>query len=152
MSTEHDIKVFKSLIETVVDSADGYTGAAKAASGSRFADVPLQRGAERQELTTRLQTMVCELGGTPEDDGTLLAGASSWSLRTAQTHQSSLASAALSRSIATEAERALFAIGRAEQGLTEASDETTRSLGPGLFNVVDGFSAMILYSDLPRLV
>jgi uncharacterized protein (TIGR02284 family) len=75
MSTDHDITVLNSLIETVIDSADGYTQAAKEASGSRFAEVFLRRGAERQQLTTRLQTTVRELGGKPEDDGTLLAGA-----------------------------------------------------------------------------
>jgi uncharacterized protein (TIGR02284 family) len=75
MTTEHDIKVLNSLIGTVIDSADGYTEAAKAASGSRFADVFLRRGSERQELTARLQSTVRQLGGTPEDDGTLLAGA-----------------------------------------------------------------------------
>lgn len=73
MSNEHDIKVLNSLIETVIDSADGYTEAAK--ESSRFADIFRRRGAERQDLTRRLQSIVRELGGTPEDDGTLLAGA-----------------------------------------------------------------------------
>jgi uncharacterized protein (TIGR02284 family) len=75
MSTDHDIKILNSLIETVIDSADGYSQAAKEATGTRFADIFLRRGAERQELTVRLQNKVRELGGTPEDDGTLLAGA-----------------------------------------------------------------------------
>jgi len=75
MSTEHDIKTLNALIETVIDSADGYTQAAKEAAGSRFTAIFERRGAERQELTTRLQSKVRALGGTPEDDGTLLAGA-----------------------------------------------------------------------------
>ena len=75
MSTDHDIKILNSLIETVIDSADGYTQAAKEAAGSRFAEIFQRRGAERRELTTRLQSKVRALGGTPEDDGTLLAGA-----------------------------------------------------------------------------
>ena len=75
MSTDHDIKILNSLIETVIDSADGYSQAAKEATGTRFADIFLRRGAERQELTVRLQNKVRELGATPEDDGTLLAGA-----------------------------------------------------------------------------
>jgi uncharacterized protein (TIGR02284 family) len=75
MSTDHDIKTLNSLIETVIDSADGYTQASKEAAGSRFAAIFQRRGAERQELTTRLQSKVRALGGTPEDDGTMLAGA-----------------------------------------------------------------------------
>jgi uncharacterized protein (TIGR02284 family) len=75
MSTDHDIKTLNSLIETVIDSADGYTEAANAAEGSRFAEIFHRRGAERLELTTRLQGKVLALGGTPEDDGTTLASA-----------------------------------------------------------------------------
>jgi uncharacterized protein (TIGR02284 family) len=75
MSTDHDIKVLNSLIETVIDSADGYTEAAKAAENTRFTEIFRRRGAERQELTARLQGEVRALGGSPEDDGTLLAGA-----------------------------------------------------------------------------
>jgi uncharacterized protein (TIGR02284 family) len=75
MSTDHDVKILNSLIETVIDSADGYSQAAKEATGTRFADIFLRRGAERKELTVRLQNKVRGLGGTPEDDGTLLAGA-----------------------------------------------------------------------------
>jgi uncharacterized protein (TIGR02284 family) len=75
MSTDHDIKTLNSLIETVIDSADGYSQASKEAAGSRFTSIFQRRGAERQELTTRLQSKVRALGGTPEDDGTMLAGA-----------------------------------------------------------------------------
>jgi uncharacterized protein (TIGR02284 family) len=75
MHTDHDVKILNALIETVIDSADGYTQAAKEASNSRFTAIFERRGAERQELTTRLQAKVRALGGTPEDDGTLLAGA-----------------------------------------------------------------------------
>jgi Domain of unknown function (DUF2383) len=75
MSTDHDIKTLNSLIETVIDSADGYSEAAKASDTSRFTPIFLRRGSERQALTTKLQGEVRALGGTPEDDGTLLAGA-----------------------------------------------------------------------------
>ncbi len=75
MSTDHDIKVLNSLIETVIDSADGYTQASKETGGARFQEIFHRRGAERQNLTVHLQGRVRALGGTPEDDGTLLAGA-----------------------------------------------------------------------------
>jgi uncharacterized protein (TIGR02284 family) len=75
MSNEYDIKMLNSLIETVIDSADGYSEAAKASQSSRFTPIFFRRGAERQELTTKLQGEVRTLGGTPEEDGTMLAGA-----------------------------------------------------------------------------
>ncbi len=75
MSTDHDIKVMNSLIGTVIDNADGYTEAARAAGGSRYSEIFQRRGAERQELAVRLQGKVRSLGGTPEDDGTMLARA-----------------------------------------------------------------------------
>jgi uncharacterized protein (TIGR02284 family) len=75
MSGEHDIKTLNSLIETVIDSADGYSEAAKASESSRFTPIFFRRGTERQELTVQLQREVRSLGGEPEDDGTMLAGA-----------------------------------------------------------------------------
>jgi uncharacterized protein (TIGR02284 family) len=75
MSTDHDIKTLNSLIETVIDSADGYTQASKETTGSRFNEIFQRRGAERQDLAVRLQSKVRALGGTPEDEGTMLAGA-----------------------------------------------------------------------------
>ena len=79
MSADHDIKVMNSLIETVIDSADGYTEAAKEAAkqqrSSRYSEIFRRRGAERQDLTVRLQSKVRALGGAPEDDGTMLASA-----------------------------------------------------------------------------
>lgn len=75
MSTDHDIKTLNSLIETVIDSADGYSEAAKASEDSRFNPIFFRRGSERQALTADLQNKVRALGGKPEDDGTLLASA-----------------------------------------------------------------------------
>ena len=75
MNTDYDTKTLNALIETVIDSADGYTAAAKAAEGSQFTPIFNRRGEERRRLTLQLQDEVRSLGGTPEDDGTLLAGA-----------------------------------------------------------------------------
>jgi uncharacterized protein (TIGR02284 family) len=52
----HDISVLNSLIETTIDSVDGY-----------------RRSAE--QLVSRLRDQVRSLGGTPEDDGSVLAAA-----------------------------------------------------------------------------
>ena len=75
MNHDHDIKTLNSLIEKVIDSADGYTEAAKASAASPFASIFNRRGEERRRLTQQLQDEVRSLGGSPEDDGTLLAGA-----------------------------------------------------------------------------
>ncbi|MBC7577134.1 MAG: PA2169 family four-helix-bundle protein [Tardiphaga sp.] len=74
-SNEHDIDVLNNLIETVIDSADGYQQAIKETEASRFSDIFARRGAERQLLTEQMQAQVRALGGSPEDDGTLLASA-----------------------------------------------------------------------------
>ncbi|NID04292.1 PA2169 family four-helix-bundle protein [Luteibacter jiangsuensis] len=74
-STEHDIKVLNTLIETTIDSAEGYGEAAKDAENTRYAAAFQQRAAERRQVAQRLQQQVRSLGGTPEDDGTILAKA-----------------------------------------------------------------------------
>lgn len=74
-SNDHDVSVLNSLIATVIDSADGYTNALKESDASRYYEVFQRRGAERQHLVTQLQGQVRTLGGTPEDDGTLLGSA-----------------------------------------------------------------------------
>ena len=74
-SNDHDISVLNSLVATVIDSADGYENAISATDVSRFSDFFRRRGAERRQLTGELQAQVRALGGTPEDDGTVLASA-----------------------------------------------------------------------------
>lgn len=71
----HDISILNDLIATTIDSADGYSEAAKDAGTSRFAALFTSRASERRGVTSDLQRAVTNLGGTPEDDGTILAGA-----------------------------------------------------------------------------
>jgi uncharacterized protein (TIGR02284 family) len=73
--TSHDISTLNSLIATTLDSADGYTEAAKDSENSRFTALFTSRAGERRAIVTRLQQQVTALGGNAEDDGTLLAGA-----------------------------------------------------------------------------
>jgi len=72
---KHDISVLNSLIATTLDSADGYTEAAKDADNSRFGRMFTARAGERREVAQSLQGVVASLGGEPEDDGTILAKA-----------------------------------------------------------------------------
>lgn len=71
----HDIKVLNGLIESTIDSADGYQQAAKDAQSGTYAAGFASRAAEREQVARHLQQKVSELGGKPEDDGTLLASA-----------------------------------------------------------------------------
>lgn len=75
MNTDHDIKVLNSLIETTLDSADGYRQAAEDSENPGFRRLFEERSFERRQVTTDLQAKVRELGGNPEDDGTILAAA-----------------------------------------------------------------------------
>lgn len=71
----HDITVLNSLIETTLDSVDGYRRSAEEASNSRFSTAFLDRATERQQVVAALQEEVRQLGGDPEDDGSVLAAA-----------------------------------------------------------------------------
>lgn len=73
--TSHDISTLNGLIATTLDSVDGYTEAAKDSENSRFGALFTSRAGERREIASRLQQEVTALGGDPEDDGTVLAGA-----------------------------------------------------------------------------
>ena len=73
--TSHDVRTLNSLIATTIDSIDGYRESAEAATSTRFKEMFLARADERQSVAASLRQQVSALGGNPEDDGTLLAGA-----------------------------------------------------------------------------
>ena len=75
MFNNHDVTVLNSLIETTIDSVDGYRHSAGEATNSQFAEIFRQRAQERDEVVGRLRRRVTELGGTPEEEGGLLAAA-----------------------------------------------------------------------------
>ena len=74
-SSTHDIKVLNELIMTTLDSADGYTTAAKDAENPTFKSLFSQWASERRQVASQLQEQVKVLGGKPEDDGSMLASA-----------------------------------------------------------------------------
>jgi uncharacterized protein (TIGR02284 family) len=71
----HDISVLNSLIETTIDSVDGYRRSAQEATNSRFSAAFLERANERDQIVSKLRDEVRRLGGNPEDDGSVLAAA-----------------------------------------------------------------------------
>ena len=76
MSTnDHDVKILNGLIETTIDSAEGYAEAAKDTQSTRFTSLFQSRAGERRQVAGVLQRQVRTLGGKPDDDGTVLASA-----------------------------------------------------------------------------
>jgi uncharacterized protein (TIGR02284 family) len=75
LNQTHDVTVLNSLIETTIDSIDGYRRSAQEATNSRFSEEFLQRASEREDVVSQLRARVRELGGETEDDGSLLAAA-----------------------------------------------------------------------------
>lgn len=74
-SNEHAVKVLNGLIETTLDSANGYKEAAENADGHTYSQMFAERSKKRLELTRDLQTEVRSFGGEPEDDQSLLGKA-----------------------------------------------------------------------------
>jgi uncharacterized protein (TIGR02284 family) len=71
----YDVDVLNGLIETTLDSVNGYEEAAREARDSSFAKLFRDRAAERRTLASRLQEEVRRLGGTPDDEGSVMAAA-----------------------------------------------------------------------------
>lgn len=74
-TNEDHIKLVNGLVETTIDSADGYAEAAKDADASRYQDLFQRRAQERRSVASELQDEVRRLGGEPKEDGTILAAA-----------------------------------------------------------------------------
>jgi uncharacterized protein (TIGR02284 family) len=70
---KHDIKVLNSLIETTLDSADGYREAAEKTPISTHRDLFQRWATDRRQVVTELQGQVRTLGGKPDEDGSILA-------------------------------------------------------------------------------
>lgn len=68
----HDVSVLNSLIETTIDSVDGYRRSADETSNDRFREAFRDWSRDREEVVSKLRDRVRQLGGTPEDDGSLL--------------------------------------------------------------------------------
>lgn len=74
MHTDNDraVKALNGLIETTLDSVNGYRHAAEGASDPELKALFTERAGKREELSRRLQAEVRSFGGEPEDDQSLL--------------------------------------------------------------------------------
>lgn len=71
----HDIKVLNGLVEGLIDSADGYGEAALETTAQGYRGWFEARAAERRDLAEAFKAAVRERGGSPEEDGSILAKA-----------------------------------------------------------------------------
>ena len=74
-ANRHDIHILNNLIQTSIDSADGYREASTEADDPGRRDLFGRRSFERQRVAEELQSTVRELGGDPTADGSILAKA-----------------------------------------------------------------------------
>jgi uncharacterized protein (TIGR02284 family) len=72
---EHAVKVLNSLIETTLDSANGYKDAADSAQSSQYRTLFEERSRRRMDLTHQLQQEVRSFGGQPQDSQSMLGKA-----------------------------------------------------------------------------
>ena len=70
---DHDISVLNSLITTTIDSANGFERSAEDADVPQFIEMFREFAGERRQVVGQLQERVRQLGGTPNDDGSLKA-------------------------------------------------------------------------------
>jgi len=71
----HEIRVLNGLIETTIDSVDGYKKAAEDAKNPNIAQLFRRWSNDRAQVVSALREVVRHDGGQPEDDGTVLASA-----------------------------------------------------------------------------
>ena len=67
--------ILNDVLETLIDSADGYEKAAELAERSTFKEFFTRRAASRRGMVAAIRQEITQLGGTPESDGTILASA-----------------------------------------------------------------------------
>ncbi|MFL5296865.1 MAG: PA2169 family four-helix-bundle protein [Phenylobacterium sp.] len=72
---DHAVKVLNSLIETTLDSANGYKEAAENAKEGQLRSLFSERAQRRRELAGQLQQEVRSFGGEPETDQSMMGEA-----------------------------------------------------------------------------
>lgn len=65
---DHTVKVLNGLIETTLDSANGYRDAAEGAESPPIRSLLSRKASTREELSRRLQSEVRSFGAEPETD------------------------------------------------------------------------------------
>lgn len=74
-TNRHSINALNGLVETTLDSAEGYRVASEDTTNPRFKTLFAERAQSRRQIVAALQAEVRSLGGSPQDDGTVLGAA-----------------------------------------------------------------------------
>ena len=75
MTNKNNADILNNVLESLIDSADGYEKAADLAERSLFKEFFTRRAASRRGMVTAIRDEISQLGGKPETDGTILANA-----------------------------------------------------------------------------
>jgi uncharacterized protein (TIGR02284 family) len=74
-ANDHAVKVLNSLIETALDSVNGYKDAAEHVDDARYKTLFAERSSKRMALTQKLQEEVRSFGGEPRDHQSMIGKA-----------------------------------------------------------------------------
>ena len=72
LGTDDNTMILKTLTSTLNDSVNGYRDAADNAEGEQFREIFRTNASERERVAGELAGEVRRLGGTPDEDGTVL--------------------------------------------------------------------------------
>lgn len=72
LGNNDNVTIIKTLTSTLNDSVNGYREAAEHAEGSQFQQIFRDNAAERERVAGELAGEVRRLGGTPDQDGSLM--------------------------------------------------------------------------------
>ena len=72
LRSDDQTTILKTLTSTLNDSVNGYRDAAENAEGSQFQQIFRDNASERERVAGELAGEVRRLGGTPDEDGTVL--------------------------------------------------------------------------------
>ncbi|MCY7272027.1 MAG: PA2169 family four-helix-bundle protein [Sphingomonas bacterium] len=72
LESNQNTAILKTLTSTLNDSINGYRDAADNAEGSQFQQIFRDNADERARVAGELQSEVRRLGGTPDEDGTIM--------------------------------------------------------------------------------
>jgi len=75
MTNKTSTERLNNILETLIDSADGYEKAAELADRDAFKNFFTRRAASRRAMVDAVRNEITQLGGKPEADGTILASA-----------------------------------------------------------------------------
>jgi uncharacterized protein (TIGR02284 family) len=74
-TSRNDIEALNGLIETLIDSADGFERSAEVTENASLKSQFERLAGERRRIVEGFRARVRQLGGEPEDEGSLLAAA-----------------------------------------------------------------------------